>query len=186
MRNKGNIYFDLLRELAGLTLEGASLMRSGVEMKKTSAKAAKAGEEILQKLSEEFLPPLEREDIAALTFSLIRLLGRCAQISAYSGYYDSGQKLVLNVYYYIKIIYDAVGCLGEAARRDNVKKCIEQMNSLGAKCGEALIEERQRLISDAGAKKPLAGIVLCDVCGGCYDDLNGFCELLETVLIKNS
>ena len=188
MRNKGNTYFDRLRELASITLEGARAMCDGGDMQKISVKADKVKNELLQSLAEEFLPPLEREDIAALTFALSRLLHSCAEIKAHLDFCDKesvGESLILNIYYYIKIIYDAVVCLGEATRGENLRKCIEQMNLLSAKCADALIQSRKVLIYSGGIKKPLAGIVLCDACGGCYDELDSFCELLETVIIKN-
>lgn len=185
MKNRGNTYFELLRDLASLTVESAKLLLDGGDIKKTSAKAAKVKAEILGKLAEEFLPPLEREDIASITFSLCRLIKKTGLISEYLAFCEKDEKAVLNVYYYIKIIYDAIVCMGEDIGGENMRKCISQMNSLSAKCAQTLVSSQKNAVTQ-GIKKPLAQIAFCEICGGCYDELDNFCELLETVIIKNN
>ena len=188
MKNKGNSYYDSLADLAKRAVESAKVLREGREMQKTSAKAAKARDEILKNLGEEFLPPLEREDIAALAFSLAGLSEASALLSEYAQLCDARktqEKLISNVYYYIKVIYDAVACLSEGGKSDNLSRCVEQMHSLSEVCSLSLLTARGELLRQQDTKKQLAGIIFCDACAGCYERLDSFCELLETVVIKN-
>lgn len=198
MKKKGNRYYICLQRLAENAFAAAKHMEqvcsgqacdpAGIQA--NISNAAHTRTQMLENLSQEFLPPIEREDIARLAFALTRIMQRCNELS----YLAARQKAALfgemtkgaaNGYYYVKTVFDAVKCIDDYGS-SGAQQCLVQADALSARCAELLTAMREASLLPSGdTKKLLASVAYCDRCGSLYEQCDLTAELITVIILKN-
>lgn len=198
MKKRANGYFVYLQRLAENAFiaakymkevcSGSSFDRTGVEANTHCAVHTRT--QMLESLSHEFLPPIEREDIASLAFALTRVMMRCNELLRFSA--EPGTVLptellkgAANAYYYVKTVFDAVKCIDDSGSH-GVAQCLSQAQTLSTQCAALLISMREYAFSlSVDTKKLLASVTFCDRCGSIYEQCDLTAEMIKIIMLKN-
>jgi uncharacterized protein Yka (UPF0111/DUF47 family) len=149
--------------------------------------------EMIEKLAKEFIPPIEREDIVALSQELDNVVDTLDEVVQYMYMFDVSE-IRADALDFSKLIIRCCDALGEAVsefRRFRKSKTLHDMlitvRTLESD-GDALLSQsvRRLFLEEADAKTTMVWMRLFDCFENCLDACEDAVDIIESVVLKNS
>lgn len=206
MAKKNNNYFELIRKQASYCVEASGLLKKilcnfdaekiaeyRTEMHAIENNADEVHHDILNRLSSEFITPIDQEDI-------IRVVQIIDDIT------DALDEVILDIYMYritaipektaefaslvnkcVSAMYDATEELKNFKKPDELRTRLVKVNDAEGEADEIYTEATYLLFGSAtDAKTLLGGKAICESLEHCCDLCEHVADVIEQVVIKNT
>ena len=206
MAKKNNDYFELIKNQTGCSVEASNLLEDvlcsfkaeNIEgyrntMHEIEHRADQIHHDILNKLSTEFITPIDQEDI-------LRLVQIIDDIT------DALDEVILDMYMYhiavipertvelskivnrcVKALDEAVAELKNYKKRDTLHALLVKVNDIETEADQVYIEAIHTLFGSETDGKTLTGVkAVYEALESCCDLCENAADIIEQVVIKNT
>ncbi len=203
---KGNDYFALIRSQTACCVQAAELLTQVFrnysfstlpEQKKQihliEHQADEIQHDILQKLSTEFITPIEQEDIVHLvqivddvTDALDNVLLECYMYHINflpAGAQDFSERVLACV----RKLHEAIGELKNFKKPTKLHDLLVEVNTMESKADDVYVEALHRLFSQpADVRELLGGKAIFDSMEACCDQCEHAADVIDQIIMKNA
>lgn len=199
-------YFTAFSDMIGYCVKAAQLLKSELDTYEPSRQeevrkqfhaieneADNKKQEIRDNLAREFVPPLEREDIAQLTGEIDDVVDAIEDIYLRT-YMFALKEIPDEIKSFVDIIVDsclALSCIIDELPRfrksEKIGECIEKVNSLEREGDKHYVKIMHSLHSECTDSVKLLQMTYCyERLEKCCDDCEDVAELISRIILKNS
>ncbi len=199
-------YFTAFSDMIGYCVKAAQLLKSELDTYEPSRQeevrkqfhaieneADNKKQEIRDNLAREFVPPLEREDIAQLTGEIDDVVDAIEDIYLRT-YMFALKEIPDEIKSFVDIIVDsclALSCIIDELPRfrksEKIGECIEKVNSLEREGDKHYVKIMHSLHSECTDSVKLLQMTYCyERLEKCCDDCEDVADLISRIILKNS